>query len=115
MIYRRKMYHVDPSIVKDFNEHFNKTLLPTQLKYGARLVGRWMTEDKDGVIEIFAIWEYSSFEDYEQIESKVKGDDQHVKRVQQWFEKMGRKYNLKELFYKIDQDFLKTTVPVDKS
>jgi hypothetical protein len=39
MIYRRKLYNVAPSILDSFNKHFNKTLLPTQLKYGARLVG----------------------------------------------------------------------------
>ncbi len=44
MIYRRKMYRVSPRIIDDFNLHFNKTLLPTQLKYGSKLVGRWMTQ-----------------------------------------------------------------------
>ncbi len=36
MIYRRKRYKVNPQIVEEFNRHFNQTLLPTQLKYGAR-------------------------------------------------------------------------------
>ncbi|WP_163538053.1 NIPSNAP family protein [Gracilibacillus sp. YIM 98692] len=115
MIYRRKMYNVAPSILDDFNEHFNKTLLPTQLKYGARLVGRWMTKENNGVIEIFAIWEYDSFEDYEIIENKVKSDEEHVKRVQNWYKKMGGREKLKEVFFKIEQDFLETTVPFDKT
>ncbi|WP_248139011.1 hypothetical protein [Bacillus infantis] len=55
MIYRRKSYKVDESIVEDFNLHFNQTLLPAQLKYGSRLVGRWMGQPAEGAVEIFAI------------------------------------------------------------
>ncbi|MFT4413822.1 NIPSNAP family protein [Fredinandcohnia humi] len=61
MIYRTKMYHVDPSILDHFNHHFNNTLLPTQLKYGARLVGRWMTKANSDFIEVLAIWEYEIY------------------------------------------------------
>ncbi|TGB03527.1 NIPSNAP family protein [Halobacillus salinus] len=115
MIFRRKMYKVAPSILEDFNKHFNETLLPTQLKYGARLVGRWMTEEKDGVIEILAIWQYESQEDYQVIEGKVRGDDAHIERVEKWFQKLGGRDKLKEVFLHIDQDFMKTTVPLDKT
>ncbi|MCT2536236.1 NIPSNAP family protein [Aquibacillus koreensis] len=115
MNYRRKMYKVAPSILDEFNKHFNQTLLPTQLKYGARLVGRWMTKENDGVIDIFAIWEYDSYEDYEIIENKVKSDEEHVKRVQKWFQKMGGREKLKEVFFSIEQDFIETTVPLDKT
>ncbi|WP_078555508.1 NIPSNAP family protein [Bacillus alkalicellulosilyticus] len=111
MVYRRKLYHVAPGIVDSFNEHFNKTLLPTQLKYGARLVGRWMSEEKNGLVEIFALWEYDSYEDYVKIEAKVRGDEEHVTRVEKWFEKMGGREQLKEEFYKIEEEFLHTTVP----
>jgi hypothetical protein len=109
------MYNVDASIVNDFNNHFNNTLLPTQLKYGARLVGRWMTKENDGDIEIFAIWQYDSLEDYERIEHNVKSDREHVQRVQNWFEKMGGRDNLKKVFYRIDEDFIETTVPYEKT
>ncbi|SES27690.1 NIPSNAP protein [Gracilibacillus ureilyticus] len=115
MIYRRKTYQIDPSVLEPFNEHFNATLLPAQLKYGARLVGRWMTKETDGMIEIFAIWEYDSYEAYETIETKVKSDKAHVKRVQQWYQKMGGKEKLKDLFFKIEQDFVEATVPRDKT
>jgi NIPSNAP len=110
MIYRRKMYRVSPRIIDDFNLHFNRTLLPTQLKYGSRLVGRWMKEEADGTVEVFAIWEYDSFEEYERIEAKVRGDAAHVKRVQDWYGKWGGRENLKEHFYRIDQDFIDSTV-----
>ena len=38
MFYRRKFYIVKNDFVEKFNEHFDKTNLPNQLKYGARLV-----------------------------------------------------------------------------
>jgi hypothetical protein len=64
MIYRRKTYRIASEIVEEFNGHFNETLLPAQLKYGSRLVGRWVAEERDGAVELFAIWEYDSQEDY---------------------------------------------------
>ncbi|MEG9295337.1 NIPSNAP family protein [Mangrovibacillus sp. Mu-81] len=115
MIYRRKMYKVAPSIIEEFNRHFNQTLLPTQLKYGARLVGRWVTTHEGDAAEIFAIWEYDSHEEYERIEEKVRSDESHMKRVQDWFAKMGGRDNLKEVFFKIDQDFLESTVVNEKA
>jgi hypothetical protein len=111
MIYRRKRYQVDAGIVEEFNSHFNNTLLPTQLKYGSRLVGRWMTENNDGRVEIFAIWQYDSYGDYEKIESNVRNDTEHVQRVQNWFKKMGGREKLKEVFHSIDEDFVESTVP----
>ncbi|MBM6619553.1 NIPSNAP family protein [Bacillus suaedaesalsae] len=110
MIYRRKKYIVDESIVEEFNLHFNKTLLPTQLKYGSMLIGRWMTKVNDGKVEIFAIWEYNSYTDYEEIERKVRSDEAHVERVRKWYEKMGGRDYLKNYFLKIDEDFLESTV-----
>ncbi|MEN2767550.1 NIPSNAP family protein [Ornithinibacillus xuwenensis] len=112
MIYRRKKYKVNPLILESFNHHFNHTLLPTQLKYGARLVGRWMKRE-DEEVEIFAIWEYDSYEEYEKIETKVRNDQAHLKRVQQWFEMHGGKENLRNVFYKIEQDFVEDTVTHD--
>ena len=88
--------------------------MPTQQHYGARLVGRWMSKQKNDSFEIFAIWEYDSYEAYEKIENKVRNDEKHVKRVQSWYEKMGGKENLKRVFFKIDQDFLESTVSANK-
>lgn len=115
VIYRRKTYKIDPQILLDFNEHFNQTLLPAQLKYGSRLVGRWSTEEIDGVVEVFAIWEYDSYEDYEKIESQVKSDEEHVKRVQAWFDKIGREKIKTFMKDKIKEEFIETTVPREKT
>ncbi|WP_369903325.1 NIPSNAP family protein [Bacillus manliponensis] len=110
MIYRRKTYKVDHSIVNEFNRHFNENLLPTQVKYGARLVGRWMRKESDEVTEIFAMWEYDSHEQCEEIEAKVRSDEAHMKCVQAWYEKIGRE-NIKYLFKEIKkEEFFENTV-----
>lgn len=44
-----------------------------------------------------------------------KSDKEHVQRVQNWFEKMGGRENLKKVFYKIDEDFIENTVPYEKT
>jgi len=49
MIYRRKTYIVEPSFIEEFNQLFNEILLPSQLKYGARLIGRWMFDKDDNL------------------------------------------------------------------
>jgi NIPSNAP len=110
MIYRRKVYKLASGMVNEFNQHFNETLMPAQLKHGARLIGRWKTSSDEGTVEILAIWEYDSHEEYEIIETKVRNDEPHVKKVQEWFAKMGGRKKLKESFFKIDQDFLDSTL-----
>jgi 8-oxo-dGTP diphosphatase len=54
MIYRRKVYKLIPERFEEFNAFFHTYLLPNQLKHGARLIGRWVTEEKN---EIMAIWD----------------------------------------------------------
>ncbi|MFM9282170.1 NIPSNAP family protein [Paenibacillus jiagnxiensis] len=114
MIYRRKTYIISPQMLHEFNEHFNQTLLPAQQKYGARLVGRWETEVKDDQVEVFAIWEYDSYENYERIETQVRSDEEHVKRVQAWYDKIGRE-RIKTLKHHIKEEFIKSTVSRKKT
>ncbi|MZE90161.1 cytoplasmic protein, partial [Bacillus anthracis] len=52
MFYRRKYYIVKNEFVEIFNGHFNNTNLPNQLKYGSRLIGRWMKDNKNGTTEV---------------------------------------------------------------
>ncbi|MFC5528305.1 NIPSNAP family protein [Cohnella yongneupensis] len=116
MIYRRKSYKLDPVKVETFNQFFNEYLLPAQLKYGARLVGRWMTDpDETNTVEIFAIWEYDSLELYQDIEHKIKSDKEHVSRVQQRFNELGREYV--NTFFKehAKEQIIVTTVSRDKT
>ena len=89
MFYRRKFYIIKNEFVEKFNEHFNNTNLPNQLKHGARLKGRWMSDNKDNTTEVFAIWEYDSYNDYIEIENNVKADNSHINRIEEWYEKNG--------------------------
>ncbi|WP_188207841.1 NIPSNAP family protein [Alkalibacillus aidingensis] len=111
MFYRRKSYHVHKDFVQIFNEHFNERLLPTQLKYGAKLVGRWMTKETNGVVEIFAIWQYDSYGDYIEIEGKVRSDQAHVERVKNWYQKHGgRDFVLKHCILEARNEEIFSTV-----
>ncbi|QOS78521.1 NIPSNAP family protein [Paenibacillus sp. JNUCC31] len=115
MIYRRKPYVVASSFVEEFNALFNDILLPSQLKYGARLIGRWHQHMDDETSEIFAMWEYDTFEQYEEIEHKIKSDNEHIIRVQERFDQIGRN-RYKEVFRKdIKQDFFESTVAREKT
>lgn len=115
MIYRRKTYIIEPSFIEEFNLLFNEILLPSQLKYGARLIGRWMNEKDKNNTEVFAIWEYDSYEDYERIESQIKSDEEHVMMVQKRFDRIGRD-RMNQVFKEdIRQEFVKSTVPREKT
>jgi hypothetical protein len=111
MFYRRKFYTVKSDFVEEFNAHFNNTNFPNQLKHGARLVGRWMKDNEDGTFEIFAIWEYDSYEEYLEIESNVRNDKAHVQRVKDWYEKNGgRDHVLKKYILEVRNEALESTV-----
>ncbi|MDP4162733.1 MAG: NUDIX domain-containing protein [Bacillota bacterium] len=100
MIYRRKTYKIKPEKLEAFNAFFHNYLYPNQMKYGAKLVGRWVTETED---EIVALWEYTSMEQYEEIESHIKKSELHQKAKE-------KRIELGELFVESHQDFLYSTV-----
>ncbi|GEN46106.1 NIPSNAP family protein [Alkalibacillus haloalkaliphilus] len=111
MFYRKKTYQVKSEFVSTFNKHFNQNLLPTQIKHGSRLVGRWMTNDQDGLVEIFAIWEYDSYGSYVQIEEEVRGDRAHVKRVKDWYDRHGgRDYVISKQLVSVNDEEIYSTV-----
>lgn len=103
MFYRRKSYRVRPEQVAPFTAFFTEYLLPNQLKHGARLVGRWVTEAGD---EIVALWEYDSREAYERIEAAVRADPMAARA-------QARRKELGDLFLESRQDFLSSTVHVN--
>ena len=116
MFYRRKSYIVKSDFVDIFNVHFNNTNLPNQIKHGARLIGRWMKANDDNITEIFAIWEYDSYQDYIDIESKVRSDEAHNKRIQDWYEKNGgREHVYKEYILEVKYEPLESTVNQTKA
>jgi NIPSNAP protein len=70
MQYRMRIYQAVPESLAAFNEFFRDYLLPVQLRHGARLVGRWQTED----CRVVAVWEYDDREACERIEAAVRAD-----------------------------------------
>lgn len=105
MFYRRKYYLVKAEFAEILNVHFKETNLPNQLKHGSLLTGRWMRENEDNTTEIFAIWEYDSYDDYLRIETAIREDKEHVKRVRAWYEKFGGKdYVLKNYILEVKNE-----------
>ncbi len=70
MIYRMRIYQVVRENLDLFNGFFAEHLLPTQLRHGAQLVGRWSTDDD----RVVAIWKYDSGNHYERIQKLVALD-----------------------------------------
>ncbi|WP_044338610.1 NIPSNAP family protein [Rossellomorea aquimaris] len=111
MFYRRKFYTVKKEFVDIFNDLFNTLNLPNQLMHGSRLIGRWMKDNEDGTVEIFAIWEYDSYEDYVEIENAIRSDEAHVNRIKNWYEKNGgRDYVYKEFILEMRNEAMESTV-----
>ena len=74
MIYRIRIYQAVRENLPEFHRFFREYLLPVQLQYGARLVGRWETEDG----RVVAVWEYEDRAAYERIEQAVSEDPASV-------------------------------------
>jgi hypothetical protein len=78
VIYRMRVYETVRSNLPVFHEFFRNYLLPVQLRHGARLVGRWETDDG----RVVAIWEYDDRAAYERIEAAVRADPDSVRAQQ---------------------------------
>src|SRR5689334_7039671 len=65
-----RIYQAVPENLPAFNEFFRRWLLPLQQRHGARLVGRWESEDG----RVVAVWEYDDRAAYQRIESAVRRD-----------------------------------------
>jgi hypothetical protein len=70
VIYRLRIYKAVPENLGAFHDFFRDHLLPIQERHGARLVGRWETEDG----RVVAVWEYDDRETYERINAAVVAD-----------------------------------------
>jgi hypothetical protein len=71
VLFRIRRYTVVPTELEAFNAFFAEWLLPIQERHGARLVGRWASEDRATVV---AIWEYDGRAAYEEIQESVRRD-----------------------------------------
>lgn len=70
MLYRMRVYQAVKKNLPVFHGFFRTHLLPVQLRHGARLVGRWETQDG----RVVAIWQYDDATAYEQIQAAVRAD-----------------------------------------
>lgn len=111
MFYRRKLYIVNNDFVEILNKHFIETNLPNQLRNGARLVGRWMVPSSETTTEIFAIWEYDSYEKYEEIERNIRSNSEHLKKINDWYERHGGRERIyKECVIQVKNEELISTL-----
>ena len=74
MLYRIRRYTGVAETAQSFDDFFNRYLLPVQRRHGARLDGRWATDDGENV----AVWEYDDMAAYERIQAAVVADPDSV-------------------------------------
>lgn len=73
-----------------------------------------MTQAREGAMEVFAIWEYDSHEEYLRIENQVKSDEEHVLQVKKQHEEL-KKLGGNFLLEAPKEDYLFSTVARDKT
>jgi hypothetical protein len=99
MLYRMRIYAAVPENLPIFHEFFRTHLLPVQLRHGARLVGRWETEDA----RVVAVWGYNGRASYERIEEAVR-QDPDSRRAQE------HRAGLPPLILAQEETFMHTTI-----
>lgn len=97
-----RIYHAVRENLPLFHDFFREYLLPVQLRHGARLIGRWETDDG----RVVAVWEYEDRSAYEHIEAAVRAD-LDSRRAQQ------RRTELPPLLTAQEETFMVATVPRD--
>ena len=102
MMFRIRRYQVVLGKTEAFNDFFLTRLFPVQERYGARLVGRFQTDDG---VQIVAVWVYRSFDHYE-VQSLVAEDADSI-AAQEY-----RRQELDPLFTETDESFMTSTVPM---
>jgi NIPSNAP len=98
MIYRMRIYQAVPEYLGRFNEFFEMHLLPVQLRHGARLIGRWVTDDG----QVVAIWQYESRSEYERVQNAVDLDPDTTRARE-------RRATLPPLFSSVTETFMTST------
>jgi len=99
MIYRMRIYRAVEDNIEVFNKFFNEQLLPVQLKYGARIIGRWQTND----FRIVAVWEYDDLESYEHIQAQVRIDSGSIAAQE-------HRKSLPQMAYEQEEVFMTNTI-----
>jgi len=69
-----RIYRAVPENYAVFHQFFNERLLPVYRKHGARLVGRWETNDD----RVIVIWEYDDHAAYDHVQEAVQDDPDFI-------------------------------------
>ncbi|MFF3226130.1 NIPSNAP family protein [Nocardia suismassiliense] len=102
MIYRMRTYTAVRENLGIFHHFFRTHLLPVQLRHGARLVGRWESEDG----RVIAVWEYDDRAAYERVQAAVAVDP--ATRAAQELRR-----GLPDLFIEKDEVFMRAAPELD--
>ncbi|HZC26412.1 MAG TPA: hypothetical protein VE287_05270 [Actinopolymorphaceae bacterium] len=106
MFFRSERHIVAEGKADAFSAFFVRQLLPIREKYGARLVGRWQTDDE---VEVLSIWAYESREAAEEIDELVNGD-RATAEAQEFQERY-----LEPLYHEQVETPLYSTVPLEQT
>jgi hypothetical protein len=106
MYFRCERYIVAEGKADAFASFFLRQLLPLREKYGARLVGRWQTEDE---AEVVTIWAFASREAADEMDERVRADPGSAE-AQAFQERY-----LDPLFHEMAEMPLYATVPLDRT
>lgn len=98
VIYRMRTYQAVPDHLEAFHAFFRDHLLPVQLRHGARLVGRWQTDDA----RVVAVWEYDDQAAHDRIDAAVRADPDTRAALQ-------LRRTLPELFTGVEEVFMTDT------
>ncbi|MGR7002031.1 NIPSNAP family protein [Yinghuangia aomiensis] len=98
MIYRMRTYQAVPDHLEAFHAFFRDHLLPVRKRHGARLVGRWQTDDA----RVVAVWEYDDRAAHDRIDAAVRADPDTRTALQ-------LRRTLPELFTSVEEVFMTDT------
>jgi 8-oxo-dGTP diphosphatase len=96
MIFKRNTYRIQPERLNEMNHSFHTHVYPIHIKNGAKLIGRWVNDTNE---EILVIWEYSSMEHYERINSLIENSEEYQAAMEE----------LGEVQIEAEKDFLSST------
>jgi 8-oxo-dGTP diphosphatase len=98
MIVKRKNYRIKPEKLNEVNRFFHTYVYPGHVRNGAKLIGRWVNDNKD---EILVIWEYKSVEHYKRINSLIENSVEYQSAMK----------DISDFYIDADQGSLTSTAP----
>jgi hypothetical protein len=99
MLFRMRIYQAVPANLPAFHDFFREFMLPVYQRHGARLIGRWETEDD----RVVAIWEFDDREACERVQAAVESDPDFIAAIK-------HKETLPELYTEMKDVLMTSTV-----